>query len=220
MKKIYILSIGVLFFMFSLSSFSMFVGNTSGKSFEEEESSTTSKSYGTYDAVTVEDLIIKAATYFLKGKSSVYLLSANLEAADEDKIYYYDYQITVNEALNYMRMAHYYYTLLKVRADITPYNQEIIAKLKSFDYNTLSKSYGLNSDIFSKVKSYLEAGDVRGVYAQFLAYTESIINTLETIQKSIYYWNFPKIETIWNLNQECAQMLLFGQYVSRVFYKL
>lgn len=219
-SSIFLSLICVFIYVMPFHGLSMFVGNTSGKSFEEPltGSDTVSKTSGTYE--TIEDLVIKAASNFLRGKSSVYLLSSRLEAEEQDSIYYYDYQVTVNEALSYMRMARYYYQALKNKAGITPYNQEVITQLKTFDYNSFSKDYGLNSDIFNQVKSYLEKGDVRGVYARLLAYTESIINILETVQKDVYYCNFPKVETIWNLNQECANMLLFGQYVTRVFYKI
>jgi len=223
--KSFILLTFTCFFILTMPfyNFSMFVGNTSEKSFDEPPatgigSGTLSETSATYE--TVEDLIIKAAIYFLKGKSSIYLLSSKLEAAEQEKVYYYDYQVTVNEALGYMRMAQYYYQALKNKAEVTPYNQEVITQLKTFDYNSFSRAYGLNRDIFNQVKSYLQNGDVRGVYARFLTYTENIISILETVQKDVYYWNFPKVETIWNLNQECAQMLLFGQYVTRVFYKI
>jgi len=221
-KSLILLTFTCLFILtMPFLNFPMYVGNTSGKSFDEPPetgSGTLSKTSATYDAI--EDLVIKAATYFLRGKSSIYLLSSKLEAAEQEMLCYYDYQVTVNEALGYMRMAQYYYQALKNKAEVTPYNQEVISQLKTFDYDSFSKDYGLNSDIFNQVKSYLENGDVRGVYARFLTYIESIISILEIVQKDVYYWNFPKVETIWNLDQGCANMLLFGQYVTRVFYKI
>ena len=219
-KKNCLLLISLLILGLAFPGFSMMIGNTTGRGFDEPitGSGALSKASGTYE--TVEGLVIQGATYFLKGKASVYSLSSQLEASDLEGIFYSDYQLSVDEALSYFRIAQSYYKALKNKADNTPYNQEVIDKLRAFDYDSFSKNYGLNIDIFNQVKSFLEAGDIRGVYARFLEYTENIIGILEVVQTDLYKWNFPKVETIWNLNQECANMLLFGQYVARVFYKI
>lgn len=212
-----ILCMGLVF-----PGFSMMVGNTSGKSFEDppppEPGGTASKASGTTGAI--EDLVIRSATYFLKGKAHVYLLSSRLEAADIEGVNFNEYQKLVNDALCDMRAARYYYQTLKNKANRTPYNQDVISRLTSFDYKSFSKEYGLNADAFAKLTGYLQTGDVRGAYARMYIYVDTIIDHLETIQREVYYWSFPKEANIWKLNQECASMLLFGQYMAQVFYKI
>ena len=203
-----------------IPGFSMYVGNYSGSSFDDTGTLSGPTAMTATTSGTVEDLVIKSATYFLKGKAYVDLLASRLEAAEIEGVCFYDYQMLVNDALDNMRMARYYYQSLKNKADITPYNQTVIEKLKAFDYQSFMEENGLISDMFNQVKSYLVAGDVRGAYGRFLAYTDDIITILETVQKNVYYWNFPKTATVWKLNQECAKMLLFGQYMAQVFYKI
>jgi len=209
-----------LFCSLVVPGFSMMVGNTSGSSFDDTGQLSGPRAMSSTASGAVEDLVIKSATYFLKGKAYVDLLASRLEAAEIDGVCFYDYQMLVNDALDNMRMARYYYQSLKNKADITPYNQIVLKKLKAFDYQTFMVENGLIGEMFNLVKSYLEAGDVRGVYGRFLTYTDDIINILETVQKDVYYWSFPKAATMWKLNQECAEMLLFGQYVAQVFYKI
>jgi hypothetical protein len=200
--------------------FSMYVGNYSGSSFDDTGKLSGPTEMTATASGTVEDLVIKSATYFLKGKAYVDLLASRLEAAEIDGACFNDYQTIVNDALDNMRMARYYYQSLKNKADITLYNQVVISKLRAFDYQSFMIENGLISDMFNQVRTYLVAGDVRGAYGRFLAYIDDIINILETVQKYVYCWNFPKAATMWKLNQECAKMLLFGQYMAQVFYKI
>ncbi|MCP4157328.1 MAG: hypothetical protein GY757_56985 [bacterium] len=204
-----------------LPGFSMYVGNTSEIGFVDAGtgSGPMGKTSGT-SGFTIEDLVIKSATYFLKGKAKIYLLSSKLEAADHDGVWFYEYQVIVNDALDNMKMARYYYQLLINKADRTPYNQGVISQLKAFDYKSFSKEYGVNTSSFNQVKNYLAAGDVRGAYVRLYTYTDNIINILDTLRKEIYCRNFPETSNIWRLNQECANMLLFGQYMAQVFYSV
>jgi len=221
MGKVRRFILGALLIGLVFPGFSMFVGNTSGKSFEDPPpgtGDTTSKVSSTTGAI--EDLVIRSATYFLKGKAHVYELSAWLEAADIDGVNFYDYQMLVNNALCDMRAARYYYQTLIKKANKTPYNRAVISQLITFDYKSFLKEYGLNTDAFGQLTSYLQVGDVRGAYARMYTYTDTIIDHLETIQRDVYYWRFPKEANIWKLNQECASMLLFGQYMAQVFYKI
>jgi hypothetical protein len=206
--------------LLTVPAISMYVGNTSGSSFNDSGTLSEPRANTTIASGTVEDLVIKSATYFLKGKAYVDLLASRLEAAEHDGIRFYDYQMLVDNALDNMRMARYYYQALNERAEITPYNPVVIEKLVAFDYQLFMNENSLVSDLFNRVESYLGAGDVRGAYGRFLMYTTNIINILEIVQRNVYYWNFPKTATIWKLNQECASMLLFGQYMAQVFYKI
>ena len=211
--------LGILLIGLVFPGFSMYIANYSEKGFEDpqEPGSTMSK---VSSAAAIEDLVIRSATYFLKSKAHVYDLSSSLEAADIDGVNFYEYQTLVNNALGDMRAARYYYQALKDKANLTPYNQDVINQLTNFEYKSFSKEYGLNGDIFGQVTRYLKAGDIRGAYARMYTYTDTIIDHLETIQRDVYYYRFPETTNIWKLNQECASMLLFGQYVAQVFYKI
>jgi hypothetical protein len=119
-----------------------------------------------------------------------------------------------------MNMARYYYQELQYKANRTPYNQGVINKLLSFDYDSFQEQNGLLKDVFSEVKSYLVDGDVRGIYNRTSAYFDTIINTLETIKGELYAGKVPGNAHMWNLNQICAKVHMFGQYVARIFYAI
>jgi hypothetical protein len=218
--KIFRISLaGVLIFGLSAPGYPMMVGNYSEKGFDEPGGGTTAIS-STTASETIKDLIIKSATYFLKGKSNIDLLASKLEAANQEELGFYEFQTIVNEALNNMREARSYYQTLKLRADATPYNQAVIMQLINFDYDSLMEEYNLNGDIFNQVKVYLQAGDIRGTYRRFFNYTDNIVGMLETVQTEVTCWNFPEMNNIWKLIQECSQMHLFGQYIAQTFYNL
>lgn len=218
---IFLSLICVFIFVIPFHGFSMFVANYSEKSFNEGEPDTSTESKSLIgSSLTIKYLIIKSATYFFKGKSNIDLLTSRLEAADIDAVNFYELQEIVNNALCNMKTARYYYQALKSKANNTPYNQTVISQLTVFDYDLFSAEIGLNGDIFNQVKGYLKMGDVRGTYDRLYVYTDNIIDMLETVQKEIYYWNIPGIKNVWKLHQECAHMLLFGQYIAQIFQNL
>ena len=218
---IFLSLIWVFILVIPFLGFSMYVANYSELSFNEGETDTSTGSKSLIaSSFTIKDLIIKSATYFFKGKSDIDLLASGLEAAGIEAVNFYELQEIVNNALFNMKTARYYYQALKSKADNTPYNQTAISQLTVFDYDSFSAETGLNVDIFNQVKGYLKMGDVRGTYARLYAYTDNIIAMLETVQKELYYGNIPGIKNVWKLNQECAHMLLFGQYIAQIFQNL
>ena len=218
---IFLSLICVFILVIPFRGFSMYVANYSEQSFNEGEMDTSTESKSSIaSSFTIKYLIIKSATYFFKGKSKIDLLASRLEAADIEGVNFYELQQIVNDALCNMKTARYYYQALKNKADNTPYNQTVINQLTAFDYDSFSVEIGLNGDIFNQVKGYLKLGDVRGTYARLCSYTENVIDMLETVQKEVYYWEIPDIENVWKLHQECAHMLLFGQYIAQIFQNL
>lgn len=223
-KIIGILLIGYTILALAVPVFPMYVGNYSQNGFDESDSggqSTPANTSGSRtNYLSIKDLIIKSATYFLNGKSSVDILSAKLEISVHEGIDLCELQMIVNDALNYMRAARYYYQLLMDKANNTPYNQAVIDQLIAFAFNTYAKDNNLNSDIFEQVKDYLQTGNIRGAYVRFYIYADTIIDILENVQMEVYSWKLPDKGNIWKLNQECAHMLLFGQYIAQIFYNL
>ena len=218
---IFLSLICVFILVIPFHGFSMYVGNYSEQSFNEDEPDTITESKSSIaSSLTIKYLIIKSATYFFKCKSNIDLLTSQLEAADIEGVNFYELQKNVNDALYNMKTARYYYQSLKSKADNTPYNQTVISRLIVFDYDSFSAEFGLNGDIFNQVKGYLKGGDVRGTYACLYDYTDNIIDMLETVQKEVYYWDIPGIKNVWKLHQECAHMLLFGQYIAQIFQNL
>jgi hypothetical protein len=123
-------------------------------------------------------------------------------------------------ALANMTNAKNTYLYLTQIADITPYNLDVIEKLIAFDYAAFQQEKQLNSVVFSQVESFLSKGDIRGVYHRFLSTAEELLVRLITIKADVDAGCFPSSEALWELNQEVAQALLFGQYTSEVFTRV
>ena len=169
---------------------------------------------------TIRELIIKGAEYFFKAYADINWLSENVEISDIYGADYYRLWWAVNSALDNMNMARYYYRELQNKANNTPYNQVVINKLLNFDYDTFQEQNSLIKDIFSEVKGYLVNGDVRGIYSHTSTYFDTLINTLEKIKGELYAGKVPANAHMWNLNQTCSKVHMFGQYVARIFYAI
>ncbi len=170
--------------------------------------------------LSIGELIIKGAEYFFKAQADINLLSENTEISDLYGADFFTLWWAVNSALDNMNMARYYYQELQNKANHTPYNQVVINKLLVFDYYSFQEQNSLIKDVFSEVKGYLVNGDVRGVYSQTSAYLDSLGTILETIKGELYAGKIPGNAHMWNLNQVCVKLHMFGQYVARIFYAI
>jgi len=193
------------------------VANHSDGAFTGDDSSSTGEStLACYS--TIRELIIKGAEYFFKAHADINLLSEKVEISDIYTADYYTLWWAVNSALDNMNLARYYYQELQYKANNTPYNQEVINKLKYFDYDSFQEQNKLLKEVFSEVKGYLKNGNVRGLYSHTSTYFDTLINNLETIKEELNAGKVPDNAHMWNLNQTCAKVHMFGQYVARIFY--
>jgi len=105
-------------------------------------------------------------------------------------------------------------------AEATPYNEDVIVKLAVFDYTGFMMEKGLNGNIFEEVEGYLVNGDITGVYKNISTRFKTIQDKISQIKSEINSGKIPGISQCWELSETCWQTLLFGQYVSRVFYAI
>ena len=117
-----------------------------------------------------------------------------------------------------MEQARNTYLQLKNLAAVTPYNQEVIYKLLTFNYDSFQEENGLFPVIFEKVKGFLATGNVTGIYNEFYTYTGHILDLLYTLKKVVDAEIFPDIANVWKVNQKYSEVKLFGQYVAQIFY--
>jgi hypothetical protein len=169
---------------------------------------------------TIKELICKGAEYFFKAHADINLLSERVEISDIYGVDFYSLWWAVNSALDNINMARYYYQELQYKANNTPYNQVVINKIMAFDYDSFQEENALLKDVFFEAKSYLQNGDVRGVYSHTSAYLDGLFSILKTIKGELYAGKVPTNEHMWNLNQVCAKTHMFGQYVARIFFAI
>ncbi len=170
--------------------------------------------------LSIRVLIINGATNFLKAYRDTGDFSQDYESTDLNGFNITSLLVKANAATESINTAKEYYSQLETKANNTPYNQDVIGKLETFNYRGFRIEKGLNKQIMNDVEDYLSSGDVRGVYSRFVNDSNKIIQTLEVIKTSLEAGALPEKETIWNLNQDIAVMHIFGQYITRVFEEI
>ena len=119
-----------------------------------------------------------------------------------------------------MNRAKAVYDTLVMEAEATPYNELVLLKLKNFNYSQFRVDNGLKIEIFQEVEAYLRPGNITGAFKQIRANFRDIISRLETISGEVNQGKMPALASLWDLNELCSSTLLFGQYISRIFYAL
>ena len=198
--------------IFSMTAFALIYGNDTDGGFGGGNNKT--------GASSIRTGVIEGAGYFLDSYSDILAFLNKIELAELKGVDYAELQQKMAGALANMTNAKNTYLYLTQIADITPYNLDVIEKLIAFDYAAFQQEKQLNSVVFSQVESFLSKGDIRGVYHRFLSTAEELLVRLITIKADVDAGCFPSSEALWELNQEVAQALLFGQYTSEVFTRV
>jgi hypothetical protein len=168
----------------------------------------------------IENYIIAGAGYYLEAYSSILSFFNRVELAGENTRDFYQWQLILYKAITRVNQAAAAYDLLIREAETTQYNETVLLKLKNFDYARFRVEFGLKIEIFQEVESYLKAGNITGVFKRIRASLKEIHYRLETLYAEVTQNKMPALVSLWDLNELCSSTLLFGQYLSRVFYKI
>ena len=191
---------------FHIQGIARFISNHSEIGFEEPGST------------GIRQYVIEAAGYFLKSQSDFLLFLNKIEMEEINGIDYAELQQVISNAVVHLENAKAKYNDLTQLADNTPYDQPTITELVNFNYSSFQGSKGLNSVIFNEVETYLRCGDIRGLYYQILADTQSILDQLTVIKSDVDAEVIPENSVLWQVNQSYSETLLFGQYAAEIFY--
>jgi len=192
--------------LFSQGVFSLVIVNESDIGFSGPEK------------VAIRGNVIEGAGYFLKAQAGMLLLSNGLELAEIQGHDYSGWNELVDEAILNLENAWATYAALANMSDNVPYDPGIQDTLVGFDYTAFQQAHPVNSIIFAEVKTFLQVGDIRGVYRRLRDDTGYILSVLNEIKGMISAHTFPKAEDIWEANQAFSMTLLFGQYTAQIFY--
>ncbi len=206
-----LLAVFVLFFV-HVNAFALIYGNESQKGFENPG--------GKSSGPTLETYVLQGAGYFLASYSDILQVLNKVELAQMNGIDYLELQKLAAHASDNIQGQINAYLNLTQLADATPYDQAVIDQLTGFDYAAFQQEKGLNIVIFTEVQCYLSKGDIRSLYHRFLAAGETLQAQLNVIKADIDAGRFPQPSDLWNLDQNAAQSLLFGQYTAEVFYRV
>jgi hypothetical protein len=220
-NKNLVISIVIILFILAVfvgELFPIATYNGSGSGYDEGGQSGTSgiKEFN----LGIEGLIIEGAGYFLRSQSDFLLLLNKIELSTLEGINYTEMQNLLNSAIHNMEKARQEYGRLVEIAYVTPYRQEVIEKLKAFDYDGLLEEKGLNAVIFKDMEHYLKAGNLRALHSRAFFDTINILSMLYRLKPGIDSGQFPVLEDLWRLNQAYAEAHLLGQYTTEIFDRL
>ena len=168
----------------------------------------------------IENYIIEGAGHYLEAYSTVLYFLNRVELANDGGIDFFTWQWLLYKAITQMDRAKAVYDTLIIEAEATPYNELVLLELKNFNYSQFRVDNGLKIEIFQETEAYLQPGNITGVFKRIRANFQDIISRLETIRGEVYQGKMPALASLWDLNELCSSTLLFGQYVSRVFYNI
>lgn len=221
--KLNIKSIGfkvwvVLFICSTLSTMAYsspyFVGNWAERAFDG-----TGNSQTVVLSETLESYIIAGAGNILNGYSAYLQLLNRVEMATEPSTLDYNECVSmINRSIERINNARNAYVNLLAQSLNNPYNQMFIDRLVTFDFALFKKERALYGNTMDRVQQLLGKGDVRGLFAQLLTGTESILSLLNKIKASVDSGSFPEMSSLWRTNQAFSETMLLGQYAAEIFF--
>lgn len=164
--------------------------------------------------------IVEGAGYVLDAHSGVMAFINRFETAELTGADYTEMGEILNRVIDNLEKARDIYLMINFLAENTPYNEAVIERLKTFDYDGFRERNGLYSVVFERVKGFLVLGDVRGVFAGVLTDIDGLLDRLYALKESTDAAKFPVVQGIWQLNQSFSENLFFGQYFSQVLYEV
>ncbi|MDQ1349872.1 MAG: hypothetical protein QG657_173 [Acidobacteriota bacterium] len=194
-----------------MNVYSYIMSNGSGKGYEDVGKSAIGISS------SIEAYVIQGAGYYLKAGSSIYQLLAMVELKDSQGLDLIALDKATDSAVANIEKAIETYEALIKTAEATPYNDEVQAKLKSFNYEAFAKAYGLNGVSFAEAAMFLRRGDITGIYKRTYTRLKVIASLLQTIKYDVSRCRVPLIDSFWRLNDAFAETSLLGSYTAQVF---
>jgi hypothetical protein len=220
-KIIYVILIITLVLFLNPNIFSRIYQNGAGSSYDGDNGSGDSSSVTTLSSYNIiEHYAIRGAGFFLAANSDIQCLLKKIELSTIEGFNSDELLNITKRILFNMNNAEETYDLLIKIAEVTPYNEDMIAKLIMFDYDLFREKNDLIPDVFNEVAEYLKRGDVTGNYKKSYKEFGKIIGILLEIQAEIKLKGMPDISRLWKLNHVFQRTLLGGQYVAQVFYEI
>jgi hypothetical protein len=166
---------------------------------------------------SIESNIIQGAGYYFNAVSGIQKLLRLAELKDSNGIDEAEFNHVLNEAIQNIQSAITTYDILIKKAEVTPYRQSFQEALKDFPFDDFMIKNGLNRTIFNEVEDYLYKGDITGVLKRTYAELIQIDAMLDTIKSEYIVNKDISTPNLWQINENTAQLSLFGSYTARVF---
>ncbi len=216
MKKLkkyvlFMMCIGLFTLLVKMNMYAVIDCNGAGQGYEGPGRSLTIENN------TIAGYIIEGAGFYLAAKSDVETFLRLIELKDSQGSDYKALNVVVDRAITNMKTAIDMYEKLISEAENTPYNEDVQAKLKAFDYWAFFNLYRLNPYVFYEVANLLNKGDITGIFKKNHNKLVHILELLQAISSQTSLNKLPGLSIIWQLNEACCEASMFGSYVARIF---
>ncbi len=207
--------IGIVCIAMAIHGFSLICGNGAGTAYTNDGSEADSKNSGN----TINLLIEDAAAHFMLSKSDILYFSNLYEMADSG-IDFNQWRESIDNAIYNLEKSQKFYSNIIQTAEATPYNMPVLEKLANFNYLAFVSSNNLNTSIMQQVESFLSRGDITGMFKEISDKLKAVDAVLRAIDNEVTIDTIPGVESVWRLNNEVSEFMLFGEYVAMVFYEI
>lgn len=168
----------------------------------------------------IERLTVDAASYFLQSNADALLLLSEIEISGANGLNFARALEFTESAIEKLEKARADYLEMIIVSKSPCDKAALIEKLQAFDYGRLAGEEQLNKEIMSLAASYLVKGDIPGVYEKTTSDVNVILSGLYEMRDLLKKEVQPDLDSCWTLLHRYSDTLLFGNYVTLVFYHL
>jgi len=169
---------------------------------------------------TIEYYITLGAGYYLNATSDFQEFLKMVEVQDIEGIDFFALQKASGKSLVNMENAAFIYMILVRQAEITPYNEAVINRLKDFEYQSFMLENNLNPVVFAEVGGFLQKGDITGLLKKVHNDLKVLAAMLKSVNEELYMNRVPQLSDLWRINETFSRLSLFGSFTARVFRSL
>jgi hypothetical protein len=174
--------------------------------------------------VPIPGMTVNAASNFLQSNADALLFLNEVEISEINGFNFVRSRDLIDSAIEKLEKTRANYDRMVVIVDGPggPPCDKMVAdgKLLTFDYEGLVAREGLNKEIMSLAAAYLLKGDIAGVYKKMLADVDLILADLYAMKDMLKKEAQPGLDSCWMLLHRYSDAILFGNYVTLVFYHL
>ncbi len=218
-QKKYALGVVLIIFMALVAggnpAFAALFGNHAGSGYDESPPPDGAAANGNHQSI--DDYIIKGAGFYLKASKDVNALLRMVELQNHHGVSVEELKALADRAIANMTHALGASHRLVEKAEATPYNMEVIHRLKGLNYHSYMQEKKLNPVVFEEVAGYLNNGDITGVFKKRVAVYTKILGLLNAVKNQLDQNNLPKLPDLWKLNETFSLSSMFESYVARIF---
>jgi len=168
----------------------------------------------------IGSLTVDAASNFLQSNADVLLFLNEVEISEYNGFNFVRALELVVSAIEKLEKARADYAQMSTLSDSPCHGMVMSGKLQTFDYGRLVAEEQLNKEIMGLAAAYLVKGDVAGVYKKMLTDVDAILADLYAMRETLKKEVQPGLDSCWILLHRYSDAILFGNYVTLVFYHL